>query len=187
MYLSRKTIRLSESNRRPCHFSSFTIFLTHHFPTPLPTPNTHTHTHTHTLSLSRHGAMFQLQREANLQSFPGHCGGKESTCQAEDAGSIPGLGRGRKRQPTPVPFPGKSHGQRSLVGYSPWGRKESDTTERLSTQPTAKRVLLLLTCVPVFNQPLIKADYFFLNFKLVRNVLLGSMLQMITISPFKVF
>ena len=26
---------------------------------------------------------------------------------------------------------GKSHGQRSLVGYSPWGRKESDTTERL--------------------------------------------------------
>ena len=53
MYLSRKTIRLSESNRRPCHFSSFTIFLTHHFPTPLPTPNTHTHTHTHTHSLSQ--------------------------------------------------------------------------------------------------------------------------------------
>ena len=34
-------------------------------------------------------------------------------------------------QPTPVILPGKSHGQRSLVGYSPWGRKESDTTERL--------------------------------------------------------
>ena len=33
--------------------------------------------------------------------------------------------------PTPVLLPGKSHGQRSLVGYSPWGRKESDTTERL--------------------------------------------------------
>ena len=28
-------------------------------------------------------------------------------------------------------LPGKSHGQGSLVGYSPWGRKESDTTERL--------------------------------------------------------
>ena len=28
-------------------------------------------------------------------------------------------------------LPGKSHGQRSLIGYSPWGRKESDTTERL--------------------------------------------------------
>ena len=33
------------------------------------------------------------------------------------------------RQPTPVFLPGKSHGQRNLVGYSPWGRKESDTTE----------------------------------------------------------
>ena len=32
---------------------------------------------------------------------------------------------------TPVFLPGKSHGQRSLVGYSPWGRKESDKTERL--------------------------------------------------------
>ena len=34
-------------------------------------------------------------------------------------------------QPTPVFLPGKSHGLRSLVGYSPWGRKESDTTEQL--------------------------------------------------------
>ena len=33
--------------------------------------------------------------------------------------------------PTPVILPGKSHGQRSLVGCSPWGREESDTTERL--------------------------------------------------------
>ena len=37
----------------------------------------------------------------------------------------------RKLQPTPVLLPGKSHRQRSLVGYSPLGRKESDTTERL--------------------------------------------------------
>ena len=36
----------------------------------------------------------------------------------------------RKWQPTPVFLPGKSHGRRKLVGYSPWGRKESDTTER---------------------------------------------------------
>ena len=33
--------------------------------------------------------------------------------------------------PTPVLLPGKSHGWRSLVGCSPWGREESDTTERL--------------------------------------------------------
>ena len=37
----------------------------------------------------------------------------------------------RKWQPTPVLLPGKFHGQRSLVSYSPWGRKESDTTEQL--------------------------------------------------------
>ena len=41
----------------------------------------------------------------------------------------------RKWQPTPVLLLGKSHGQRSLVGYNPWGRKESDTTERLRLSP----------------------------------------------------
>ena len=35
--------------------------------------------------------------------------------------------------PTAVSLPGESHGQRSLAGCSPWGRNESDTTERLST------------------------------------------------------
>ena len=37
----------------------------------------------------------------------------------------------RKWQPTPVPLPGKSHGWRSVVGFSPWGHKESGTTEQL--------------------------------------------------------
>ena len=37
----------------------------------------------------------------------------------------------RQWHPTPVLLPGKSHGQRSLVGYSPWGCKESDMTEWL--------------------------------------------------------
>ena len=37
----------------------------------------------------------------------------------------------RKWQPTPVLLPGESHGWRSLVGYSPWGHEELDTTERL--------------------------------------------------------
>ena len=39
----------------------------------------------------------------------------------------------RKWKPTPVFMPGKCYGWRSLVGYSPWGLKESDTTEGLST------------------------------------------------------
>ena len=43
----------------------------------------------------------------------------------------PGVFRRRRWHPTPVLLPGKSHGRRSLVGYSPWGREELDTTERL--------------------------------------------------------
>ena len=39
--------------------------------------------------------------------------------------------RRKQWHPTPVLLPGKSHGQRSLVGCSPWGLEESDTTERL--------------------------------------------------------
>ena len=53
-----------------------------------------------------------------------------SACSAGDVGSIPGSGRSPGEENgnplTPVLLPGKSHGQRSLVGYSPWGRNESD-------------------------------------------------------------
>ena len=55
--------------------------------------------------------------------------------EAENAGSIPGLGRSPGKangQSIAVCLPGKSHGQRSLTGYSPQGRKESDMTEQLS-------------------------------------------------------
>ena len=38
----------------------------------------------------------------------------------------------REWHPTPVFLPGEFHEQRSLVGYSPWGLRESDTTERLT-------------------------------------------------------
>ena len=69
--------------------------------------------------------------------FPGGTSGKEPTCQCRRhkrhrfnpwVGKIPWR---RAWQPMPVFLPGKSHGQRSLVGYSPWGLKESDATERL--------------------------------------------------------
>ena len=64
--------------------------------------------------------------------FPGGSDGKESARNAGDLGLILGLGRSPGGgQPTPGFLPGESHGQRSLVGYSPWGCKESDTTERL--------------------------------------------------------
>ena len=54
------------------------------------------------------------------------------------------LGWRRAWPPTPGFLPGESHGQRSLVGYSPWGRKESDTTELLSVPSTARVSFSLL-------------------------------------------
>ena len=67
--------------------------------------------------------------------FPGGTSGKEPTYQVRKCkrhrfdpwvGKIPWR---RARQPTLVFLSGKFHGQRSLEGYSPWGGKESDTTE----------------------------------------------------------
>ena len=61
--------------------------------------------------------------------------GKESAYSAGDACRCKFNPRVRKSpwrrawQPTSVFLPGESHGQRSLVGYSPWGHKELDTTE----------------------------------------------------------
>ena len=46
----------------------------------------------------------------------------------------------RRWNPTPVLLPGKSHGWRSLVRCSPWGRKESDTTERLHFHFSPSRI-----------------------------------------------
>ena len=66
--------------------------------------------------------------------FPGGSDGKASAYNARDLGSIPGFGRfpwRKKWQPSPVLLPRKSNGRRILVGYSPWGHKESDMTERL--------------------------------------------------------
>ena len=66
-------------------------------------------------------------------SFSGGLESKEATWNAGDLALVSGLGTSPEEgwQPTPVFLPGESHGQRSLVGYSPWGRKESDTTEQL--------------------------------------------------------
>ena len=59
------------------------------------------------------------------RDFPGGSDGKASVCNAGDLGSILGAGR----SPGEALLPGKSYAQRSLVGYSPWGPKESETTE----------------------------------------------------------
>ena len=68
--------------------------------------------------------------------FPGDSDGKKSSCNEGDPGSVPGLGRFQplvvRQLTTPVFLPGESHGQRSLVGYSPWGCKELDPPEQLT-------------------------------------------------------
>ena len=83
----------------------------------------------------------------DVWGFPGGTSGKEPICQCrrhKRCGSDPWVGKvpwRRVWQPTPVSLPGESHGQRSLAGYSPWGTKESDTTERLSTAQRAGRLM----------------------------------------------
>ena len=67
--------------------------------------------------------------------FPGGSCGKESACSAGDPGSIPGLGKspGEGRgYPLQYSCPDDPMDRVSLVGYSPWGHKESDMTERLT-------------------------------------------------------
>ena len=60
----------------------------------------------------------------------------------------------RKWQPALVVLPGKSHEQRSLVGYSPWGHKELDTTEQLSTHIYKFMIKTLLRTLRLISNPL---------------------------------
>ena len=77
--------------------------------------------------------------------FPDGSDSKESTCYAGDLGSIPGLRRspgGGHGNPFQYSYLENLHGQRNLAGCSPWGPKESDMTEWLST---AVKYLVLKT------------------------------------------
>ena len=97
------------------------------------------------------------------KGFPSGSDGKESASKAGDLGSIPGWGRspggehGNALQYSCLENP---HGQRILAGYSPWGRKESDKTERLSTEHTKNSLLardkkekIALTIAPEAETP----------------------------------
>ena len=71
---------------------------------------------------------------------------KASVCSAGDPGLIPGSGRclgEGNGNPLQYSWPGEPHGQRSLVGYSPWSRKESDTTEQLTHTHTHTHTLMM--------------------------------------------
>ena len=79
---------------------------------------------------------------------------KEYACQCKRGRRLrfdPSVGKipwRRKWQPTPVFLSGKFHGQRSLVGYSPWGCKESDMTEPRTTHCQWMDPLALSTVFP---------------------------------------
>ena len=68
---------------------------------------------------------------SRILGFPSGSDGKESACNVRDLGSIPGLGRspgGGHGNPLKYSCLENRHGQRSLAGYSPWDRKQSDMT-----------------------------------------------------------
>ena len=99
---------------RKCFTHSLSVFL-----------QSHTISHT-----------FLIKQEAwYWWGFPGGASGKEPACQSRRhrrCGINPWVGKipwRRKWEPTPVFFPGESHGQRSLAGYSPWDHEELDMTE----------------------------------------------------------
>ena len=79
--------------------------------------------------------------------FPGGSDSKASAYNAGDPGSIPGLGRSPGEGNGNPLLPRKSHGPRSLVGYSPWGHKESDTTEQLHLHLSIQYIFIKLTSV----------------------------------------
>ena len=112
-----------------------------------------------------------LYSSSGIQDLPG---GSDSKASAYNAGAqVQSLGQEdpleKEMQPTPVFLPGKSHGWRSLAGYSPWGCKESDTTEKIQflsvyschlfliSSASVRPVAFLSFIVPIFvwNVPLV--------------------------------
>ena len=80
--------------------------------------------------------LYRVSYLKKKKNFPGDSDSKESTCNAGDLGSIPGLGRsprGEHGNPLQYSCQENPHGQTSMVGYSPWGCKKLDMTEWLST------------------------------------------------------
>ena len=115
---------------------------------------------THT---SQHVTFYLCSFGNKVRAFPAALVVKNPRANAGDrrgSGSIPGWGRspGGGHGPTPVCLPGESHGQRSLVGYSPQGHTQSDTPEA-TQHPHEQSFLFLLhpctghsLCLPQLNR-----------------------------------
>ena len=107
---------------------------------------------------AKEAQMVIIFNSSNVIWLPRWHSGKESACQCKRRkrctfspwiGKIPWR---RKWQLAPVFLPEKFHGQRSLAGYGPWGRKELDITEWLSTH-----IMLLLVAL-MFNRENTRPD-----------------------------
>ena len=88
------------------------------------------------LKKGKNATYLELMFPRRKMGFPSGSDGKESACNMGDLGSIPGLGRSPGEghgNPLQYSCLKNSHGQRSLAGCSPWGHKELDMTEQLST------------------------------------------------------
>ena len=91
-----------------------------------------------------------------IYRVPGGSSGKEPICQCRSHRRCrfnPWVGKihwRRAWQPTPVFLPGESHGQRSLVGSSSWGRKELDTTEAIERACTGSPCIICYNCMWIY-------------------------------------
>ena len=106
--------------------------------------NTHTHTHTKKKSIKTTYTWSMDVRISFciIEGFPYSSAGIESTCNAGDLGSIPGLGGS--------PGEGKSYPLQYLGLYSSWGGKGSDTAERLSLSASLTMLKPLTVWITIF-------------------------------------
>ena len=102
----------------------------------------------------------EWEEDSQRKGLPSFLSSKEPTCQCRKhrfnswVETIPWR---RKWHPPPVFLPWKFHRQRTLAGYSPWGHKESDTTEQLNHQPPpcsvyAQTLFCWWWTIKVFNE-----------------------------------
>ena len=97
-------------------------------------PSQDDNTETYLVSTCRSMIPSRVNTVSALSSISGGARGKEPACQCRRQELDPWVRKipwRREWQPTPVLLPGEAHGQRRLVGYSPWDRKESDATQQL--------------------------------------------------------
>ena len=90
---------------------------------------------------------------------------KESGCQCRRLGFNPWVRKipwRRAREPTPAFLPGEPHGQRSLAGYSPWGRKEWDTTQHSNDNTKVILRVRQHACVCLFVNSILKPTVIYL-------------------------